>query len=88
TNIMGMDLISLLVQLIMAFVTGVVLGAVYLKTGDLIAVIIAHFLIDVLGGIFYGGGTTPYYFLAIMVVLWIFETVYGFLLVRKGIANN
>ncbi|MBQ0064407.1 MAG: CPBP family intramembrane metalloprotease, partial [Firmicutes bacterium] len=33
TNIMGMDLISLLVQLIMAFVTGVVLGAVYLKTG-------------------------------------------------------
>ncbi len=88
TNIMGMDLLSLLVQVIMAFVVCVVLGAVYLKSGDLMSVIVAHFLIDVLSGIFYGGGTTPYYFLAIMVALAIFETVYGFLLVRKGTVEN
>lgn len=83
TNIAGMDLISLLLQLIMAFVTGIVLGAIYLRTDDIISVIIAHFAIDILGGIFYGGETTPYYFVAIMSLIWIFEAVYGICLVRK-----
>lgn len=83
TNIIGMDVISLSIQLIMAFVVGVVLGAVYLKTGDIVSVIIAHFLIDVTSGIFPGGGFTPYYFLGIIIALWIVETVYGFMLVRK-----
>lgn len=83
TNIGSMDMISLFLQLIMAFVTGIVLGAIYMYTGDIISVIIAHFAIDVLGVIFYGGETTPYYFIAILAALLIFETVYGLLLVRK-----
>ena len=84
TNIIGMDVISLSIQLIMAFVVGVILSAVYLKTGDIVSVIIAHFLIDVTSGIFPGGGFTPYYFLAIIIALWIVGTVYGFLLARKA----
>ncbi len=83
TNIIGMDLMSLLIQLIMAFVAGVVFGAIYLKTEDLVSIIIAHFAIDVTSGIFYGGNSTPLYFIVILVVIWIFEIVYGFLLVRK-----
>lgn len=88
TNIGGMDVISLLLQVIMALVAGVVLGAIYLYTEDLASVILAHFAIDVLGGIFCGGETTPYYFFAILAALLIFETVYGFLLVRKTAAEN
>lgn len=88
TNIGGMDVLSLLLQLIMAFVTGIVFGAIYLYTEDLASVIIAHFAIDVLGGIFIGGATTPYYFLAIMIALLIFEAVYGVLIVRKIAAKN
>lgn len=88
TNIMGMDTVSLFIQLIMAFVVGVVLGAVYLKTGDLVSVIVAHFAIDVLGGIFYGGNMTPQYFMVIMIALWIIETVYGFVLATRANAGN
>ena len=88
TNMGGMDMISLLLQLIMAWVAGIVLGAIYLYTGDIISVIVAHFAVDVLGEIFCGGETTPYYFLVILAALWIIETVYGFLLVRKMPAEN
>lgn len=88
TNIGGMDMISLLLQLIMALVVGIVLGAIYLYTGDLVSVIAAHFAVDILGVIFCGGETTPYYFLAILAAVWIFETVYGFWLVRKIAAEN
>ena len=87
-NIGGMSMISLVLQLIMALVSGIVLGAIYLYTGDLVSVIIAHFAIDVLGVIFYGGKTTPYYFYVILAVLWIFETVYGFLLMRKKLPQT
>lgn len=83
TNLVGMNVLSVLLQLIMALVTGIVFGAIYLYSGDLVSVIIAHFAIDVVGGIFPGGVTTPYYFLVILILLWIFEIVYGFLLVRK-----
>ena len=88
TNISGMDMVSLLLQLIMALVVGIVFGAIYLYTGDLVSVIVAHFAVDVLGEIFCGGETTPYYFFVILAALWIFETVYGFLLVRKMTAEN
>lgn len=83
TNAGSMDLLSVLLQLIMALVTGIVFGAIYLHTEDLISVIIAHCAIDELGTIFYGGETTPYYFFFILAAILIFETVYGFFLVRK-----
>lgn len=88
TNMGGMSIISLFLQLIMALVVGIVLGAIYLYTSDLISVILAHFAVDVLGGIFYGGETTPYYFFFVLAAILLFETVYGFLLMRKITAEN
>lgn len=88
TNAIGMDVLSLLLQLMMALAAGIVLGAIYLYTEDLISVIAAHFAIDVLGGIFSGGNTTPYYFLGILAALWVVEIVYGFLLVRAITDKN
>ena len=45
TNIVGMNMISVLVQFGYSFVIGLVLAAVYLKNGSLLQVIIVHFLI-------------------------------------------
>lgn len=82
TNLVGMDAVLVAIQLLMAVVSGIALGAVYLCTGDIFSVILAHFAIDVVGMIFYGGETTPYYFIAILAALLIFETAYGFMLVK------
>lgn len=84
TNMSAMDTSSMIVQLIMAFVVGVVLGAVYLRTEDIISVIIVHFSIDFIGDIFRGGTTTPAYFLIIMIILMLFEIIYGLNLLRKS----
>ena len=52
TNIVGMNMISVLVQFGYSFVIGLVLAAVYLKNGSLLQVIIVHFLIDYTSRIF------------------------------------
>lgn len=52
TNIVGMDMISVLVQFGYSFVIGLVLAAVYLKNGSLLQVVIVHFLIDFTSRIF------------------------------------
>lgn len=83
TNIAGMDLLSVAIQVIVAMSLGIALGAIYLYTEDIVSLVIAHFLIDFLGVIFVGGESTPYFFLVIFVVLCCFEIVYGFWLVRK-----
>ncbi len=82
TNIGGMDAASLILQLIMAFAVGVVLGAVYLRTEDIVSVIIAHFAIDITGYIFCGGKSAPMYFLIIVAGLLLFEIIYGLILLR------
>lgn len=83
TNMVGMSLPSVLLQSIVAFAAGIVLGAIYLYSEDIVSVIIAHFLIDVLGRIFVGGEKTPYYFIAILVAICCFEIIYGLLLMKK-----
>ena len=52
TNIVGMNMISVLVQFGYSFVIGLVLAAVYLKNGSLLQVIIVHFFIDYTSRIF------------------------------------
>lgn len=52
TNIVGMNMSSVLVQFGYSFVIGLVLAAVYLKNGSLLQVIIVHFLIDYTSRIF------------------------------------
>lgn len=46
TNVVGGEVANTLVQILYAFVIGLFLGAVYLKTRDLATVIIAHFMTD------------------------------------------
>lgn len=87
-NMSSMTTLSLFLQLIMALVSGIVFGAIYLYTGDLVSIIAAHFAVDVLGGIFCGGEKTVNYFYIILAVLWILETVYGFLIVKKITAEK
>lgn len=84
TNLVGMNPVSVILQLIMSFTTGVVWGAVYLRTGDILSVIFAHFAVDFLGNIWGGGATTPAYFLAIMIALLLFELIYGLMLTKKS----
>lgn len=83
TNMIGMDIVSVLLQVVVALAAGIVLGAIYFYTEDIVSVIIAHFLIDVLGVIFVGGEATPYYFIAILVAICCFEIIYGLLMVKK-----
>ena len=84
TNLVGMEPVSVILQVMMSFVVGVVLGAVYLRTGDILSVIFAHFAIDFLGSVFGGGETTPAYFLIIMIGLLLFELIYGLMLAKKS----
>ena len=52
TNAAGMDLASLLVQVGYSFVVGLLLGAIYLRSGDIVTVVLAHALIDVSNQVF------------------------------------
>lgn len=83
TNLIGLSPLAILIQVFQAFAVGVVLGAVYFLTEDLISVIIAHAAVDVLAAVFPGGSTTPIYFLVIFIVLLIAEILYGLFLTKK-----
>ena len=84
TNIVGMPPAQVLVQTGYAFVVGLVLGAIYIRSGDLASLIIAHFLIDFTSRVFPGGETTPIPMIIAFIILMIAEAGYAFFLVRKG----
>ena len=84
TNAAGMNLLNVLVQTGYAIVVGLVLGAVYLRSRDLLSVILLHFLIDFSGQMFVGktaSFTAP--LIAVFVIMMIMEAVYALVLVRK-----
>ncbi len=83
TNLVGMDVASVLLQVSTSLVLGIVWGAIYLRSGDLLSLIFSHFFIDILSDICFSGDTTPGYFLAIMIAILILELAYGLLLIRK-----
>lgn len=71
TNIVGMSAANIAVQVIYSLVIGLFLGAVYLKTSDIVSVIIAHAVIDTSNHLFVGPdleATAPL-FIAFAVVL-------------------
>ena len=84
TNILGMSLANVLVQVAYSLVIGLFLGAVYLASDDIATVIIAHAAIDISNQIF---ATSPsvssvvmiVVFLAVLAVL----AVYALQLTRK-----
>ena len=78
-----MDVASVLLQVSMSLELGIVWGAIYLRSGDLLSLIFSHFFVDIMSDICFSGDTAPGYFLAIMIVLLILELAYGLLLIRK-----
>lgn len=52
TNLVGLDVVSVSVQMAYSFVVGMVFAAVYLKNNSILQVIVAHFLIDFTNSLF------------------------------------
>ena len=88
TNLAGLRLADVLVQTGYAVVIGLVLGAVYLKTRNLSAVILAHALTDISSQMFaaYPQQTTVPMLIAFVVILFL-EAVYA-LWLAKGIPHD
>ena len=85
TNIVGMDLPSLLVQLGYSLVIGLFLGAVYLKTADIASVVLAHAAVDISNQLFLEHPTTASTpMLIVFCVVLVLATAYA-LWIARGI---
>lgn len=89
TNIVGMSLANVLVQVAYSLVIGLFLGAVYLASDDIAAVILAHASTDISNQIF---ATSPNVSSAVMVVVFLIVlavlAVYALQLTRKTAAEE
>ena len=89
TNIVGMSLANVLVQVAYSLVIGLFLGAVYLASDDIAAVILAHASIDISNQIF---ATSPNVSSAVMVVVFLIVlavlAVCALMLARKTAAEE
>ena len=89
TNIVGMSLANVLVQVAYSLVIGLFLSAVYLASDDIAAVILAHASIDISNQIF---ATSPNVSSAVMVVVFLIVlavlAVYALMLARKTAAEE
>ena len=83
TNVVGGAPLQTLVQAGYAFVVGLVLGAVYIVSGDLAAVILAHAAVDLSNHIFPGGTVTPIPVIIAFLVLLLAEAAYAVWLLRE-----
>lgn len=83
TNAVGGAPLQTLVQAGYAFVVGLVLGAVYIVSGDLFSVILAHAAVDISNHIFPGGSVTPMPVIIAFLVLLAAEAAYAVFLVRE-----
>ena len=81
TNAIGMDLVSVGVQVGYSFVIGLVLGAIYVWNKRITQVILLHFLIDFCSRIYDGeAGTASNQQLIVFGVLMLIEAVYAVVL--------
>lgn len=78
TNVVGMSLVNALVQTGYALVVGLVFGAIYLRSNDLLSVICAHALVDMSNYMFVNGPTTtPIPMIVAFVILLALEAAYA-----------
>ncbi|MBE6480188.1 MAG: CPBP family intramembrane metalloprotease [Olsenella sp.] len=88
TNAAGMDLPSVLVQVLYSLVVGLLLGAIYLRSGDIVTPILAHAAIDISNQVFAAHPTTTSVpMLAAFVVVLVVECAYA-LWLAKGLARD
>ena len=83
TNAVNGDILQALIQTGYAVVVGLVFGAIYIRTGDLFSLIVAHAAIDVTNRIFGGGGTSPVPLIIAFIVMLVILAAYAFWLVGK-----
>lgn len=81
TNAVNGDVAQALVQTGYSVVVGLVFGAIYIRTGDLLSVMIAHAALDITYRVFGSSGNTPIPALIAFLVLLAAEAVYAFVLV-------
>lgn len=78
------SLINMLIQVISSIVVGLVFGAIYIKTEDIVSVIIAHATIDICNRMFPSGNVIrPFVELTGFFVLLAVETWYAFWLISR-----
>lgn len=83
TNLVGLDVVSVSVQVAYSFVVGMVFAAVYLKNNSILQVIVAHFLIDFTNSLFVeqpASSSAPQ--LILFVVLLVAEAIYALWLTK------
>ncbi len=83
TNVAGMSFANALVQTIYAIVIGLVLGAVYIKSGDIVSVIVIHALIDISSHLFVGDTETSVPVIIVFALLLIVEAIYAIWIILK-----
>ena len=85
TNIAGMDLLSVLVQVVYSFVVGLVLAAIYLKNRSMTEIILAHWLIDFTSRIYIEpASATSTLQMVLFAVLLVLEAVYAVWLTKRS----
>ena len=83
TEIIGGNVLGVLIQTGYATVIGLVFGAVYLRSRDIVTVILIHFLIDFCSRLFGAGASATTTTLIALAVLLVIETVYAFWITPK-----
>ena len=87
TNIAGMNLQSVLLQTGYAVVVGLVFAALYVKSDDLLSLVLAHFFIDFTNRLFLHAITvTPIPWVIAFAVLMAAEAFFAFWILRKKTA--
>lgn len=84
TNAVNGNIAQALVQTGYSVVVGLVFGAIYIRTGDLFSVMIAHAAIDITNHVFGAASTTPTTLIIAFLALLAVEAVYAFVLVLRG----
>ena len=88
TNAVNGNVAQALVQTGYAVVIGLVLGAIYIRTGDLFSVILAHAAIDITNSVFGSAEVTPVPLVIAFVVMLVIMALYAFRLVTKKPADQ
>ena len=84
TNIVGLDPVSVIIQVSYSLVVGLVFGAVYLASGDIVSIILGHASIDIASQLFATHpASTPIPQIVAFVVLLAVEAYYALWVVRK-----
>ena len=84
TNAVNGDILQALVQTGYAVVVGMVFGAIYIRTGDLFSVMLAHAAIDITNRVFMGASNTPVPVIIAFIVMLAIMALYAFKLVERN----